>query len=285
MDRATSTERPVLHPFVRVLAAHERLQAFAAALPSRARVSEPALPLVLAALHEHLGRRARLPAPRRRRRARRRRGRRLVPRAERVALLPSRGVRWGSGLEPPPHLVGERARALDVLARRRARLRLRRRRSPRGCRRRPRGPSRSRSPSATSSSCDELTEHLALAGYERVDRAEERGQFAVRGGIVDVFPTHRPRAAADRAVRRRGRGDPRLLAVHAARAAPRRRRHDLPRRRAPPRPRRAVARRRGRAAAGPDATSCRRSTARPTSSGSRTRCAPSARRSSARRST
>jgi transcription-repair coupling factor (superfamily II helicase) len=30
---------------------------------------------------------------------------------------------------------------------------------------------------------------LALAGYERVERAEERGQFAVRGGLVDVFPT------------------------------------------------------------------------------------------------
>src|SRR5205814_8039258 len=30
---------------------------------------------------------------------------------------------------------------------------------------------------------------LALAGYERVDRVEERGQFVVRGGIVDVFPT------------------------------------------------------------------------------------------------
>jgi transcription-repair coupling factor (superfamily II helicase) len=36
---------------------------------------------------------------------------------------------------------------------------------------------------------DALAEHLALAGYERVDRVEERGQFAVRGGIVDVFPT------------------------------------------------------------------------------------------------
>src|SRR5947199_410236 len=36
---------------------------------------------------------------------------------------------------------------------------------------------------------DELTEHLALAGYERVERAEERGQFAVRGDIVDIFPT------------------------------------------------------------------------------------------------
>ena len=36
---------------------------------------------------------------------------------------------------------------------------------------------------------DGLTESLALAGYERVERAEERGQFAVRGGLVDVFPT------------------------------------------------------------------------------------------------
>jgi len=34
-----------------------------------------------------------------------------------------------------------------------------------------------------------LVEHLALAGYERVERVEERGQFAVRGGLVDVFPT------------------------------------------------------------------------------------------------
>ena len=35
---------------------------------------------------------------------------------DQVALLPSRGVRWGSGLDPAPHLVGERARALEVLA-------------------------------------------------------------------------------------------------------------------------------------------------------------------------
>ena len=35
---------------------HERLHEFAAALPTRARVSDPALPLVVAALHEQLGR-------------------------------------------------------------------------------------------------------------------------------------------------------------------------------------------------------------------------------------
>src|SRR5438132_12338226 len=38
-------------------------------------------------------------------------------------------------------------------------------------------------------SLEQLAESLALAGYERVDRADERGQFAVRGGLVDVFPT------------------------------------------------------------------------------------------------
>ena len=34
-----------------------------------------------------------------------------------------------------------------------------------------------------------LAEQLALAGYERVERVEERGQIAVRGGLVDVFPS------------------------------------------------------------------------------------------------
>ena len=33
-----------------------------------------------------------------------------------VGYLPHRGAAWGSPLIPPPHLVGERARALDVLA-------------------------------------------------------------------------------------------------------------------------------------------------------------------------
>ncbi|MDX6515988.1 MAG: hypothetical protein QOH73_1654, partial [Gaiellaceae bacterium] len=36
---------------------------------------------------------------------------------------------------------------------------------------------------------DALAESLALAGYERVDQVAERGPFAVRGGLVDVFPT------------------------------------------------------------------------------------------------
>ena len=43
---------------------------------------------------------------------------------------------------------------------------------------------------------DGLVEALAEMGYSRVGQVESRGEFAVRGGIVDVFP-----AAADHAVR------------------------------------------------------------------------------------
>ena len=182
-------DRPVLHSFVRELVASERLEAFASALPGeRARVSEPALPLVVAALHERLRRGLVL----------------LVPEDadardaaeaaswflgdEHVALLPSRGVHWQSGLEPPPHLVGERARALDVLAGGglvcASAAALAEPMPPADAR-----PARLKLAVGEERGIDALTEHLALAGYERVERAEERGQFAVRGGIVDVFPT------------------------------------------------------------------------------------------------
>jgi transcription-repair coupling factor (superfamily II helicase) len=36
---------------------------------------------------------------------------------------------------------------------------------------------------------ESLVESLVLAGYERVERVEERGQIAVRGGLVDIFPS------------------------------------------------------------------------------------------------
>ncbi len=41
---------------------------------------------------------------------------------------------------------------------------------------------------------DDLAEQLATLGYQRADVVEHRGEFAVRGGIVDVFPstTRRP---------------------------------------------------------------------------------------------
>jgi transcription-repair coupling factor (superfamily II helicase) len=181
-------DRPVLHTLVERLRAQERLQEFAAALPTRARVSEPVLPLVLAAAHEEVERGlvALFPDDADARDAAEAAS--WFVGDDLVALLPSRGVRWGSGLEPAPHLVGERARALEVLAagglvcasaaavseglppvaERPAPLRLRTGDEP---------------------GIESLSEHLASAGYERVERVEERGQFAVRGGLIDVFPT------------------------------------------------------------------------------------------------
>jgi transcription-repair coupling factor (superfamily II helicase) len=39
---------------------------------------------------------------------------------------------------------------------------------------------------------DRLIENLAMMGYERVDTVEERGQFSVRGGILDIYPPSFP---------------------------------------------------------------------------------------------
>jgi len=182
-------DRPVLHPFVRELAESERFRTFAEQLPeTRARVSEPALPLLVAALHEPLGRPLVVLVPEDTD------ARDLAEAAgwflgdARVALLPSRGVSWSSGLEPPPHLVGERARALDVLAAgglvSASAAALAEPMPPPEAR-----PEPLRMRPGDDRGIDALAEHLALAGYERVDQAQERGQFALRGGIVDVYPT------------------------------------------------------------------------------------------------
>jgi len=181
-------DRPILHPFVAALRESERFRAFAEAFPAAARVSEPALPLLIAALHEELGRPLVLLAPEDA-------DARDVAEAvawfvgdERVALLPSRGVHWGSGLDPAPHLVGERARALDVLAAgglvSASAAALAEPLPPADAR-----PEPIRIAPGEEVTLEQLSEALALAGYERVERADERGQFAVRGGLVDVFPT------------------------------------------------------------------------------------------------
>src|SRR6266540_2683483 len=104
-------DQPTLHPLARELAGSEQLAGFAADLTgANARVSEPALPLLLAALQLHLDRPlvCLLPEDADARDAAEAAAWYLGD--ERVALLPSRGVGWGSGLQPPPHLVGERAR-------------------------------------------------------------------------------------------------------------------------------------------------------------------------------
>src|SRR6476620_11733961 len=181
-------DRPVLHAFVAELVEDERLAAFAESLPTRARVSEPALPVLLAALHERLQRGlvCALPEDADARDAAEAAAWFLGE--EHVALLPSRGVHWASGLEPPPHLVGERARALDVLDRGglvcASATALAEGMPPPGERPGPIEVGQGQEPGI-----EALAEGFALAGYERVERVEERGQFAVRGGLVDVFPT------------------------------------------------------------------------------------------------
>ncbi|TML50964.1 MAG: transcription-repair coupling factor [Actinobacteria bacterium] len=184
-------DRPVLHAFVDELVEDERLAAFAASLRdrgSRARVSEPALPLLLASLHERLGRGLVCALPEDADARDTADAAAWFLGGERVALLPSRGVHWASGLEPPPHLVGERSRALDVLARGglvcASAAALAEGMPPPSERPEPIEVAQGEEPGI-----DLLAEGFALAGYERVERVEERGQFAVRGGLVDVFPT------------------------------------------------------------------------------------------------
>ena len=41
---------------------------------------------------------------------------------------------------------------------------------------------------------DEVSSQLVACGYERVDQVEDRGQFAVRGDILDVYPATEERA-------------------------------------------------------------------------------------------
>jgi transcription-repair coupling factor (superfamily II helicase) len=181
-------DRPILYPFLQELRESERLRGYAAAFPAHARVSEPALPLLLAALHEELGRPLVLLAPEDADARDAAEAAAWFLGEERVALLPSRGVRWESGLDPAPHLVGERARALDVLAAGglvcASAAALAELMPPPSAR-----PEPIRVEAGLELELDDLAEALALAGYERVERADERGEFAVRGGLVDVFPT------------------------------------------------------------------------------------------------
>ena len=166
----------------------ERFQAFVRALPARARVSEPILPLLLAAIHAELGRDVLVLLPEDADARDAAEAASWFLGTRRVALLPGRGVHYGSGIAPPPHLVGERFRALDVLAEGglvcASSSALAEGMPPRRAR-----PDTLVVRPGDEPGIDGLAERLALGGYERVDRVEERGQFAVRGGIVDVFPS------------------------------------------------------------------------------------------------
>jgi transcription-repair coupling factor (superfamily II helicase) len=117
----------------------------------------------------------------------------LAPRQ--VRFYPARGMRYESHLAPPPHLVGLRIAALDALLS---------------------GDSAVLVASAAALAeklpdpdlrphgfeiekgglldLDETADRLVACGYERVDQVEERGQFAIRGDILDVYPATEERA-------------------------------------------------------------------------------------------
>src|SRR5262245_29414437 len=117
-----------------------------------------------------------------------------------VRFYPSRGVAYESHLAPPPHLVGLRVAALDALL-------------EAGGEEPPvvvvsavalseKVPDPELRPHSFTIrvgdllDLDDVGHQLVDAGYERVDQVDDRGQFAVRGGILDLYP-----ATEDRAVR------------------------------------------------------------------------------------
>ena len=110
----------------------------------------------------------------------------LAPR--RVHLYPSRGTTYESHIDPPPHLAGLRIAAMNALSDPTAVV------VASAIALAERVPDPSLRPESLalhvgeSVDLDDVTLLLADAGYDRTDQVEERGQFAVRGGILDVYP-------------------------------------------------------------------------------------------------
>jgi transcription-repair coupling factor (superfamily II helicase) len=122
----------------------------------------------------------------------------LQPR--RVRYYPSRGVAYESHLTPPPHLVGLRVAALDALLAAKdteleppvvvvSAVALSEKVPDPGLR-----PHSFTLRRGELLDLDECAAELVAAGYERVEQVEERGQFALRGGLLDVFPATEERA-------------------------------------------------------------------------------------------
>jgi transcription-repair coupling factor (superfamily II helicase) len=117
----------------------------------------------------------------------------LAPR--RVRYYPSRGTGYASHLAPPPHLVGLRIAALDTLGEEPTVV------VASAVALAEAVPDASLRPAGFTLrvgeevNLDDVGELLVDAGYERADQVEERGQFAIRGGILDVFGATEERAA------------------------------------------------------------------------------------------
>ena len=124
-----------------------------------------------------------------------------------VRLYPARGVQYESHLAPPPHLVGLRIAALDALLDATisngtgtadadgapvvvASVAALAEKVP-DPELRPHGFALERGELID---LDEVGAQLVACGYERADQVEERGQFAVRGDILDVYPATEERA-------------------------------------------------------------------------------------------
>jgi transcription-repair coupling factor (superfamily II helicase) len=196
-----------LRPLIELAAESERVHALAARVRAAAdggeavslRASAMLRPLLLAALLEDdrglAGRPALLVSPDDRSARDLAADLRAYLAPRRVRLYPSRGTGYASHVTPPPHLIGLRIDALDAL-------------STEGeavvvasatalaetvpdASLRPAGFAVSRGDEVDLGA---VGGDLAAAGYERVEQVTERGQFAVRGGILDVFGATEERA-------------------------------------------------------------------------------------------
>src|SRR6201995_5353208 len=114
----------------------------------------------------------------------------LDPRS--VRYYPSRGVNYESHLAPPPHLVGLRIAALDALLDADSEMA----EAPvvvvSAVALSEKVPDPSMRPhgfllrKGDLIDLDETAMDLVAAGYERIDQVEDRGQFAIRGGLLGV---------------------------------------------------------------------------------------------------
>ncbi len=198
-----------LRPVIEIAAENERLHALSpaalaavrepAAEPLAVRSSTSVRPLLLAALLEDgrglAGRPALVVTPDDRS------GRDLVAELRaylaprRVRFYPSRGTGYASHVTPPPHLVGLRIDALDALAEEDDAIVVAAATALAEA-----VPDAALRPAGFGIAVgDEIdlgavADDLTAAGYERVEQVEERGQFALRGGILDVYPATEERA-------------------------------------------------------------------------------------------
>jgi transcription-repair coupling factor (superfamily II helicase) len=195
-----------LRPLIEIAAESERLHALAGevreatgAKPLSVRASATLRPLLLAALLEDqrglAGRPALLVSPDDRSARDLATDLRAYLAPRRVRFYPSRGTGYASHVSPPPHLVGLRIDALDALGNEADAVVVAGATALAEA-----VPDASLRPAGFSLSVGAEVElegaarDLVAAGYERVEQVEERGQFALRGGILDVFPATEERA-------------------------------------------------------------------------------------------